>query len=299
MPKRFGRGYSPALNMDSPDTMKIFTDRQSLDSWMAECRLLGEQVGFVPTMGALHAGHLSLVEVAQKSCSKTIVSIFVNPTQFGPGEDFGQYPRTFEADRDLLERVGCDAIFLPPVEVIYPPGGQTTLSVEPLGSQLCGLSRPIHFQGVATVVTILFNLVRPHKAYFGLKDYQQFTLIRQMVRDLAMGVEVVGVETVREKDGLALSSRNRYLDKQARQQATALYRALSAAKQQVQNGERDSSRLEKEARQLLEGSGIDQIDYVAVRDAQTLAQADPHTSDWVMLIAARVGKARLIDNMLL
>ncbi|MBF0357676.1 MAG: pantoate--beta-alanine ligase [Magnetococcales bacterium] len=278
--------------------MKVIKDRETLDGWLEECNRQGDEVGFIPTMGALHAGHLSLVAEAQKSCSKTIVSIFVNPTQFGPGEDFAQYPRTFTEDRAKLEEVGCDAVFLPSTETVYPPGGQTFIRVEPLASQLCGASRPGHFQGVATVVSILLNLVRPRRAYFGVKDYQQFTLIKQMVRDLAMAVEVVGVAIVREQDGLALSSRNSYLTAVEREQATALYRALTAAKTLYQDGESDSKILEDSARQVLLAAGIEKIDYVEVRHSETLVK------EWsgqtpVMLIAAKVGKTRLIDNMLL
>ncbi|MBF0588810.1 MAG: pantoate--beta-alanine ligase [Magnetococcales bacterium] len=279
--------------------MKIIADRQTLNHWMNGCAKEGERVGFVPTMGALHAGHLSLVREARKQCRRTIVSIFVNPTQFGPGEDFGHYPRTFEADRDLLEKAGCDAIFLPEVETIYPPGGQTVVAVEPLGSQLCGAARPGHFQGVATVVMILFNLVRPQVAYFGLKDYQQYTLIRQMVRDLAMPLEVVGVPTVRERDGLALSSRNRYLTEAERLQASALFRAMNRAQDHYRKGESDPRQLEQSAREVLLESGIDRIDYVAVREAETLQERECIETPPVILIAVRVGKARLIDNMVL
>jgi pantoate--beta-alanine ligase len=278
--------------------MRIIEDRNSLDNWVEQSRMWGGKVGFIPTMGALHEGHLSLVREAQKTCSQTIVSIFVNPTQFGPGEDFSQYPRTFDKDRALLEEIACDAIFLPSPEVIYPPGGQTYVAVEPLASQLCGASRPGHFQGVATVVTILLNLVRPHTAYFGVKDYQQLALIKQMVRDLAMAVEVVGVPIVREEDGLALSSRNRYLSDKERKQATALYKALLKAQSLFKDGEKKAIKLEKAARIILHESGIEQIDYVEVRHKETLA-CELTVGDPVMLIAAKVGKTRLIDNMVL
>ncbi|MBF0383632.1 MAG: pantoate--beta-alanine ligase [Magnetococcales bacterium] len=278
--------------------MIVLEDRKSLNDWVEQSRLRGGKVGFIPTMGALHEGHLSLVREARKSCSQTIVSIFVNPTQFGPGEDFDQYPRTFVEDKALLEDISCDAIFLPSPEVIYPPGGQTFITVEPLASQLCGASRPGHFQGVATVVTILLNLVRPHAAYFGVKDYQQLTLIKQMVRDLALAVEVVGVPIVREKDGLALSSRNRYLTTEERKQAAALYKALCTAKSLYKDGELRAKELEQAARGVLLESGIEQIDYVEVRDKEKLT-SELTADDPVMLIAARVGKTRLIDNMVL
>ncbi len=280
--------------------MKIIKDRGVLDEWVDDCRRNGERIGFVPTMGALHDGHLSLLAAARQDCSRTIVSIFVNPTQFGPNEDFSRYPRTFDKDRELLAEAGCDAVFFPDVDTIYPPGAESFVDVGPLGSQLCGVSRPGHFRGVATVVTILLNLVRPHGAYFGRKDYQQFTIIRRMVRDLAMPVQVVGVETVREEDGLAMSSRNRYLNPDERQKAAAIHGALRRAAELYRSGERSCARMEAAALKRLQESGIHRIEYVEIRDSASLVRVDFLTQELpVMLIAVRVGETRLIDNMLL
>ncbi|MBF0190085.1 MAG: pantoate--beta-alanine ligase [Magnetococcales bacterium] len=282
--------------------MALLTDSMALARWRDSCRQRGGAIGFVPTMGALHAGHLALIQAARQQCAHVVASIFVNPTQFGPNEDFSRYPRTPEADRELLAGVGCDAVYMPEVGEIYPEGFQTAIRVEPLTLDLCGRSRPGHFDGVGVVVTILFNRVRPDVAFFGLKDYQQYQLIRRLVADLAMPLRVVGVPTVREADGLALSSRNRYLDGEARVRATALYRGLLAARQAWRAGERQVAVLERVARDVLERAGIEAVDYVAVREAQTLRVITSFTesmADPVMLMAVRVGGARLIDNMVL
>ena len=279
--------------------MELLRDRPALRQWTGAARGRGERIGFVPTMGALHDGHLALVAAARRQCDRVLVSIFVNPAQFGPGEDFDRYPRVQEADRALLTGAGCDGLFLPSVEAIYPPGFQSAVRVEPLGGQLCGAARPGHFQGVATVVAILLNLVGECRAFFGTKDYQQWILIRRMVADLALPAEVVGVATVREADGLALSSRNRYLDAPGRQRAAALYRALREAGAARRTGEGSARRLEEIGRAVLVQAGITDIDYVAVRDRETLAELETVTADPVMLIAARVGATRLIDNAVL
>ncbi|MBF0624280.1 MAG: pantoate--beta-alanine ligase [Magnetococcales bacterium] len=279
--------------------VNILEDREALAQWVAENRRAGRSVGFVPTMGALHAGHVSLFQTARQECDRVIGSIFVNPTQFGPNEDFQRYPRTLEADRILLEGAGCDALFLPAVDLIYPPGHQTVVRVGAVAEGLCGACRPGHFQGVATVVAILFNRVAPQRAYFGLKDYQQFLVIRQMVRDLGLAVAVVGLPTVREADGLAMSSRNRYLTPADRHQSLALYRAMTAAQAVYADGQRDPTRLEETAREVLTGAGIDRIDYVAVRDRETLAPLTRIETDPVLLLAVHVGVARLIDNRIL
>ncbi|MEO5355080.1 MAG: pantoate--beta-alanine ligase [Magnetococcus sp. XQGC-1] len=281
--------------------MERITDRQGLRRWRQQ---QGGTVGFVPTMGALHAGHLSLVQAARGGAERVLASIFVNPTQFGPNEDFARYPRTLAEDQHLLEQAGCDALFCPPVTEIYRGPGQTVVQVEPLGSDLCGRVRPGHFQGVATVVAILLNLVRPERLFLGWKDYQQVIVLRRMVEDLAMPVEVVGVPTVREADGLAMSSRNRYLTPEERQRAVGIQQALTAAQVAWQDGERRVESLVRSARQVLLGYDIQEMDYVEVRDAATLAplpvqgvqegQGEP-----VMLIAARVGTTRLIDNRIL
>ena len=297
--------------------MEMLADRRALGLWVAEVRRRGERLGFVPTMGALHEGHLSLVRAARAQTDRVVVSIFVNPTQFAPNEDFNRYPRTLEQDQALLARAGCSAIFHPPVSELYGQGCQTKVQLEPLGHDLCGRFRPSHFQGVATVVAILFNLIRPDQAFFGWKDYQQVILIQRMVRDLAMPVEVIGLPIVREADGLAMSSRNRYLTPDARQRAVGLYQALQAARNLRQLGhgvefcdERGRATSEQDnplvlcARRVLASFGIQDIDYVDVRAAETLDPV-PIQKMWagfpdpVMLIAARLGTTRLIDNMIL
>lgn len=285
-------------NMSS-DSMELLTDVSSLASWRQARYAATERVGFVPTMGALHAGHLALIQAAKVRTDRVVASIFVNPTQFGPQEDFARYPKTLEQDRELLAKAGCDALFVPEVGAIYPSGFQTSVRVESLAGDLCGRIRPGHFDGVAVVVTILLNLVRPEVAFFGLKDYQQFLLIQRLTLDLAMSVEVVGVPTVREADGLALSSRNRYLNDQERQQAAWLYQALLAAKARLGGGERDPVVLEGVARDVLQRAGLDAVEYVALRDAKTLLPVERVVADAVLLLAVRVGPARLIDNMVL
>ncbi|MBF0294179.1 MAG: pantoate--beta-alanine ligase [Magnetococcales bacterium] len=279
--------------------MELLNDLPSLRAWVAARELARERIGFVPTMGALHAGHLSLVRQARLRCDRVVASIFVNPTQFGPNEDFARYPRTLEADQALLAGEGCDALFLPDAGMIYPEGFTTRVSVGSLGEDLCGRSRPGHFDGVALVVTILFHLVRPAAAFFGLKDYQQFVVIRRLARDLAMPVEVVGLPTVREADGLAMSSRNRYLAPGERERAASLSRALLAARERLRAGERDPAVLEEEALRVLREGGVTEVEYVAVREAETLAPMERVSGEPVMLLAARVGRARLIDNMVL
>ncbi|MBF0401616.1 MAG: pantoate--beta-alanine ligase [Magnetococcales bacterium] len=281
--------------------MERLMDRQALRRWRMGC---GGRVAFVPTMGALHAGHLALVAAARQHADHVIASIFVNPSQFAPNEDFSRYPRTLEQDQVLLEQAGCGALFCPSVAEIYGDGCQTTLRVEPLGSDLCGRFRPTHFQGVALVVAILLNLVRPDQMFLGWKDYQQVILLRKLVRDLALPVEVVGVPTVREADGLALSSRNRYLTPADRQQAVGICRALESVQCSWQGGERRLEVLLASARQVLASFEIRDIDYVELRDAETLepllAQEQQSVGQRpVLLIAARVGSARLIDNRVL
>ncbi|MBF0188685.1 MAG: pantoate--beta-alanine ligase [Magnetococcales bacterium] len=280
--------------------MEHFSEVSAVRRWVGSCRDKGETIGFVPTMGALHDGHLALVETAAQRCDRVVVSIFVNPTQFGPGEDFERYPRDIDGDAALLKNAGCRALYQPTVQTIYPSGPGTIVQVpESLENDLCGACRPGHFRGVATVVTILLNQVAPDLAVFGQKDYQQLTVIRRLVRDLHLPVEVVGVETVRESDGLAMSSRNRYLDTRARQQAVGLSRALQAAALLWQSGERQAALLEAEGRRVLTDHGIDRIDYVEVRHAETLERESVLSDAAVMVIAAYVGAARLIDNRVL
>lgn len=264
-----------------------------------QARLAGRRVGFVPTMGALHEGHLRLVEQCRAECGLVIVSIFVNPAQFGPGEDFRRYPRTRAEDEALCRQGGADLIFSPAVETMYPRGGLTTfVEVEGLSSVLEGASRPGHFRGVATIVLKLFGIVQPDVAYFGRKDYQQLCVIRRMVEDLDVPVEVRAVETVRAPDGLALSSRNRYLNPEERQAATVLSQALKAAQAAVAAGESDADRIRQILASRIESQVLARLDYAEVADAATLEPLDRLAPDRpaVALLAARVGPARLIDN---
>jgi pantoate--beta-alanine ligase len=256
------------------------------------------RVVFVPTMGNLHAGHRSLIEAAPKHGDRFVASIFVNPMQFGPNEDFAHYPRTPTQDATLLEQAGCDLMFMPEVGEIYPNGAERATRVEVPGISdiLCGEFRPGHFEGVATVVAKLFHIVDPDVAIFGEKDFQQLTVIRRMVADLCLRVEIVGAPTVREADGLAMSSRNQYLDAQQRQVAPAIYRQLSQAVESLRSGVRDYARIEATGRAALDGAGL-RTEYFSVRDARTLAPASPDTRHFVVLTAARLGRARLIDNL--
>jgi pantoate--beta-alanine ligase len=249
-------------------------------------------------MGNLHAGHISLVKEAHKIADRVVASIFVNPLQFGAGEDFENYPRTFERDSEMLIDEGTDLLFAPPVEVMYPKpqADQTRVEVPGLSELLCGACRPGHFVGVATVVCKLFNMVQPDIAVFGNKDYQQLMVIRRMVEDLAMPVAIVGVETMREADGLAMSSRNGYLGAQERALAPMLYRTLSDLAARLGDGEDDFHRLEQEAAAALDGAGF-RTDYVAIRRASDLLDPAAGETELVILAAAYLGKARLIDNI--
>jgi pantoate--beta-alanine ligase len=265
--------------------------RAALAEWRAE----GARIALVPTMGALHAGHLALVEAARRPGTRIVASIFVNPKQFGPNEDLARYPRREAADARLLTEAGCDLLWMPPVEVMYPDGFATTVGVAGVTEHFDGAARPGHFDGVATVVTKLFNQVRPDGAYFGEKDYQQLAVIRRMVVDLDLGVEVVGVPTQRDDDGLALSSRNIYLDEEQRAKSVALPRALGVAARAIGRGEPVDAVLE-DARAALIAAGF-AVDYVAVADAETLAPYPAADRPRRLLAAARMGATRLIDNV--
>jgi pantoate--beta-alanine ligase len=258
----------------------------------------GLRVGFVPTMGNLHAGHMSLLAAGRYRADRIVASIFVNPLQFGPAEDFTRYPRTPVQDARLLVEGHCDLLFTPSVEEIYPDGGtQATLVwVRGLSEILCGQFRPGHFEGVATVVARLFGIVAPEVAVFGEKDYQQFMIVRRMALDLALPLEVVGAPTVRASDGLALSSRNRYLNDEERSRAPAIHQALRAAAGAIDAGQSDFVSLEQEGREALERCGM-RVDYFSVRGASDLAEPREGQSDLIVLTAARLGRARLIDNM--
>jgi pantoate--beta-alanine ligase len=278
--------------------MLTATTIASVRAHVARWRTAGERVVFVPTMGNLHAGHVSLIEAARKHGKRFVASIFVNPMQFGPNEDFAHYPRTPSQDAKMLQEAGCDLMFSPEVGEIYPNGADnaTRIEVPNISRILCGEFRPGHFEGVATVVAKLFHIVDPDVAIFGEKDFQQLTVIRRMVADLCLRVEIVGAPTVRESDGLAMSSRNQYLDAEQRQLAPAIYRQLQQAVRSLQSGARDFAAIEATGRAALDGAGF-RTDYVSVRDARSLAPAQPDTRHFVVLTAARLGKARLIDNI--
>ena len=272
-------------------------------AWMKQvardARVKERILGLVPTMGALHEGHLSLVRAAQKQCSPVVVSIFVNPTQFGPNEDFKKYPRTFEADQAALENMHVDYIFAPPPEEIYPPGFRTAVTVEGLGDVLEGRVRPGHFRGVTTVVLKLFEIAQPQLAFFGRKDAQQARTIRQMATDLNLDAEIVVCPIVREADGLALSSRNAYLKGGERQSATALYRALDAVRCEVAKGEREASRLIAAMRAVIAAEPGVALDYAEIVDADTFEPVVSLRKTCYALVAARVGATHLIDNALI
>jgi len=270
----------------------VVRDRASLRAARSELR---GQVGLVPTMGALHAGHDSLLAAARADCASVIASIFVNPTQFGPGEDFKKYPRHEEADLAMLERAGVDVAFLPGVEDIYPAGASTFVDVGNVGSVLEGAHRPGHFRGVATVVTILFDLTSPDRAYFGQKDGQQAVVVKKLVRDLGLPLEIVVRPTLREPDGLALSSRNVYLSAQERAQAVVLSRALRAAADAVNAGERSADRLRQLMATEIAKAPLGSADYMSVADAQTLEELQSVDRPALASVAVRFPSARLID----
>jgi pantoate--beta-alanine ligase len=260
-------------------------------------RHAGDDIGVVPTMGALHAGHDSLVARARRENQRVIVTVFVNPAQFGPNEDFDRYPRPFDEDRARLEAFGVDAIFHPPVDQIYPPAFKTRVDPGWLAEVLEGKSRPGHFAGVLTVVLKLFNLTQPKRAYFGLKDFQQVVLVRQLVRDFALPIRIVAVPTVRYPDGLAMSSRNAYLDPSQRQRAPVVYQAITEAAQAFTAGETDPGRLEGLARERLAAAPGVALDYVAVVDETTLRPPQRAIPGSVLVVAVKLGSIRLIDNV--
>jgi len=260
---------------------------------------LSGTVGFVPTMGYLHKGHLSLVERARAENSTVIVSIFVNPTQFGPREDFKSYPRDTKHDLDLLEQINTDIVFMPLSEEMYPQGFNTWVEVQGLTEQLEGRSRPGHFTGVATVVIKLFNIVQPTRAYFGQKDAQQAAVIQKMVADLNMNLEIIVVPTVRESNGLAMSSRNTYLQPEEREAATILYKALNCARQQWEQGERNADILRNEITSMVNSEPLATIDYVSIADVETFVELTKMDRPALISMAVRIGNTRLIDNIII
>lgn len=278
--------------------MEAISDLIALRRLIRDARGQGKTTGFVPTMGAIHEGHLSLVRLARKTCGFTAVSIFVNPLQFAPGEDFEKYPRRREDDAALLAREGVDVLYAPDPKGFYPPDFSTSVEVERVSEGGEGAARPGHFEGVATVVAKLFLQVQPDAAFFGRKDLQQVAVVRRMVRDLDFPVRVEVGETVREKDGLALSSRNAYLSAEERRKAIVLPRALFAARDRAAAGDADARSLERETREELERAGL-AVDYVDVVDPETMRRMDRAAAGTALVAAVRVGKTRLIDNVLL
>ena len=277
--------------------MRLIRTTQALRAWRRR-QPPGNSIGLVPTMGALHAGHQSLVQRARRTCQTVVVSIFVNPLQFGPAEDYHRYPRDLAADLARCREANVDLVFIPEVEALYPQDFQTTVAVDVLAQRWEGECRPTHFQGMTTVVTKLLNLVRPNQSFFGQKDYQQYCLIRQLVKDLDLDTRVTLCPTVRDDDGLALSSRNRYVTKTERRQALALYQALSAGKEAIAKGTRRGDSIKKRMAQVLDaGHGLD-VDYLACCDARTLEPLSRLQGTVVLLGAIRVGGVRFIDNLI-
>jgi len=279
--------------------MKILNTIEDMRAACRTARSSGRQLGFVPTMGALHEGHLSLVQAAKAACNVVAASIFVNPTQFGPNEDLAKYPRSFERDRDLLEKEGVDLLFAPSVEEMYPESAMTWVTVEGLSDKLDGRSRPGHFRGVTTVVAKLFHIVEPNAAFFGQKDAAQVAIIRRMVRDLNLPVQIVAGPIVREADGLAMSSRNAYLDPQQRKQALVLQCSLQSVEKSWREGERDAAKLLAAGQKEITGEKSIRLDYFEIVDPASLDPLGTAAQGALVAVAAFVGTTRLIDNILL
>ena len=277
--------------------MKIATTIDEVRKQVKEWKKEGLTVGLVPTMGYLHEGHASLIETSVKHCDRTVASVFVNPTQFGPGEDLETYPRDFEHDCKLLEEKGCDMVFHPEPSEMYPEGFSTYVENQSeMPKQLCGKTRPIHFRGVCTVVTKLFNIVTPDKAFFGQKDAQQLAIIRRMVKDLSMGIEIVGCPIIREADGLAKSSRNTYLSAKERKAALVLSKSVALGQKMIQDGERDAAVVLDAMTKLIEAEPLAKIDYVSAVDGMTMLPVSRIEGLVLVAMAVYIGKTRLIDN---
>lgn len=279
--------------------MNVLTTIEAMRSASRAAKTAGKRVGFVPTMGALHEGHLSLVRSAKAQCDVVAASIFVNPTQFGPNEDFSKYPRAFERDRELFAKEGVELLFAPAVEEMYPAGAVTYVTVEGMSERLCGKSRPGHFRGVTTVVCKLFNIVEPDIAFFGQKDAAQVAIIRRMVRDLDIPVEIAVCPIVREADGLAMSSRNTYLDLQQRKAALVLYRSLQKVKREFESGESNAAKLAEQGRKLFAQEPSVRLDYLEIVEPDNLEALDNIESSALVAVAAFLGATRLIDNFIL
>lgn len=277
--------------------MKIATTLAEVRAQVREWKQQGLTVGLVPTMGYLHEGHASLVKTSVQQCDRTVASVFLNPTQFGPGEDLETYPRDFEHDCALLTECSCDMVFHPEVSEMYPDGFATFVEVQSeMPRQLCGKTRPIHFRGVCTVVSKLFNIVTPDKAFFGQKDAQQLAIIRRMVLDLSMGIEIVGCPIIREADGLAKSSRNTYLSAEERKAALVLSRAVKLGQEMVRNGEKNADAIVNAMRALIEQEPLARIDYVSAVDGLTMLPVHEINGGELIAMAVYIGKTRLIDN---
>jgi pantoate--beta-alanine ligase len=279
--------------------MEIIKTIREMQERSEAFRMAGQTLSLVPTMGFLHEGHLELMRVAKRNSDKLIISIFVNPTQFGPAEDYDQYPRDEAGDLKKARDVGVDVVFLPSAGEMYPEGHQTTVKVLRVTQYLCGISRPEHFEGVTTVVAKLFNITKPHVAVFGQKDYQQLTVISRMVKDLDMAIQIVGVPTVREEDGIAMSSRNKYLTPEERASALCLKKSLDLADEMFNGGERNASVMKEAMEALIQRHPFTEIDYVSLCDATTLEEIDTLGQESLLALAVKVGKTRLIDNCLI
>lgn len=277
--------------------MEITQTRREVDQALQGPRREGKKIGFVPTMGALHEGHLALVDAAKKNADLVVMSVFVNPTQFGPGEDLEKYPRNFTKDCELAGERGVDLVFHPEVKEIYPPGDQTSVVVTELTRGLCGPFRPGHFRGVTTVVAKLFNIVRPTQAFFGEKDYQQLLVIRRMVEDLRMDIEILGIPTVREESGLALSSRNQYLDEEEKKDAQFIFLALQGVRDELQKGTREVPDLLAVGKTIMARPGNIRVEYLEIVDPQSLSPLERVTGEARILTAVRLNGKRLIDNL--
>jgi pantoate--beta-alanine ligase len=281
------------FNMEAAETI------ESVRKLIKAARDKGKKIGLVPTMGALHIGHISLIEAAVKSCDFVVVSIFVNPTQFGPGEDFEKYPRPLDTDLEICKKTGVNVVFAPTTEQMYPDKILTWVNVEKLTEPLCGRSRPGHFRGVTTVCAKLFNIVTPDVAFFGQKDAQQAIVIRRMVADLNMPLEIVVCPTVREPDGLAVSSRNKYLDKQHRQDATYIYKSLIKCREIVKAGKIDTGEIIAEMQKVLKQKPSIEIEYISIVDCDSLEALETIIGKALVAVAVKIGPARLIDNIII
>jgi len=279
--------------------MKIINSPKEIQKYCNFLRTEGKTIGFVPTMGAFHEGHLSLMRQARKDNDVVITSIFVNPTQFGPNEDYEAYPRNLDSDSKMASEVGVDVIFAPSARDMYPYGYATFVHVEGITEKMCGASRPGHFRGVTTVVAKLFNLVKPHKAYFGQKDAQQCAVIKRMSEDMNFDIEIIIMPTVREADGLAMSSRNKYLNPEERKSALILINSLSLAEKLIKSGEVSASTLYQEMLSLINNEPLAKIDYISIVDAETLEARETIKGKILIALAVYIGKTRLIDNVII